>query len=188
MTHDTPGSPPNSPVMTLTPDQNLSILPLGLSTSPTSTLSSLSLESWSDLDNFLPFSMTHEHQTSSSSTTPPDLSHTPDRGNPPAQSSPLSQADIAAQAIPVVTGHAPVYPQQQYTNRRTPCRTTVKRSNRGATDLSLPNVMVTNHRSIFPKFNNLVDEILERDMHLGLHCEIWGIKKMLSMQTKLKKS
>jgi hypothetical protein len=33
--------------------------------------------------------------------------------------------------------------------------------------------MVTNHRSIFPKFNNLVDEILENEMQLGLHCEIW---------------
>ena len=33
--------------------------------------------------------------------------------------------------------------------------------------------MVSNHRSLFPKFNNLVDEILENDMQLGLHSEIW---------------
>jgi hypothetical protein len=33
--------------------------------------------------------------------------------------------------------------------------------------------MVTNHRSIFAKVNNLIDEILENDMHLGLHSEIW---------------
>ena len=33
--------------------------------------------------------------------------------------------------------------------------------------------MVSNHRSLFPIFNNLVDEILENDMQLGLHSEIW---------------
>ena len=33
--------------------------------------------------------------------------------------------------------------------------------------------MVTNHRSIFPKFNNLIDEILENNMQLGLHSEVW---------------
>ena len=214
MTQDTPGSPPISPSMTLThstPDQvtpplaipntspiamqniqpvddNLSILPLGLSTSPTSTLSSLSLESWSDLDNFLPYSMTHEHQTSPSSTTQPNLSQTPVHVTPPAQNSPQPQAGNAAQAIPVVTGHAPVYPQQQYTNRRTPCRTTVKRSNRAATALSLPNVMVTNHRSIFPKFNNLIDEILELDMHLGLHCKIWEDKENVVHANKIEEA
>ena len=37
--------------------------------------------------------------------------------------------------------------------------------------------MVTNHRSIFPKINNLVDEILENEMHLGLHSEIWEDKE-----------
>ena len=37
--------------------------------------------------------------------------------------------------------------------------------------------MVTNHRSIFPKFNNLVDELLENDMHLGPHSEIWEDKE-----------
>ena len=43
--------------------------------------------------------------------------------------------------------------------------------------MSLPNIMVTNHRSVFPKFHNLVDEILENEMHLGLHCEIWENKE-----------
>ena len=37
--------------------------------------------------------------------------------------------------------------------------------------------MVTNHRSIFPKFKNLVDEIMENDMHLGLHSEVWEDKE-----------
>ena len=33
--------------------------------------------------------------------------------------------------------------------------------------------MVTNHRSIFPKLNNLADELIEHEMHLGLHSETW---------------
>ena len=34
-------------------------------------------------------------------------------------------------------------------------------------------MMVTNHRSIFPKFNNVIDKIMENEMHLGLHSEVW---------------
>ena len=45
---------------------------------------------------------------------------------------------------------------------------------------SLPNIMVTNHRSIFPKFNSLVDEILENEMHLGLHSDIWEDKENIT--------
>ena len=53
----------------------------------------------------------------------------------------------------------------------------MRRDKHVGTALSLPNVMVTNHRSIFPKFNNLVDEILEKQMHLGIHSEIWQDKE-----------
>ena len=41
----------------------------------------------------------------------------------------------------------------------------------------LPNIMVGNHRSIFPKFYNLIDEIVECEAHLGLHSEIWEDKE-----------
>ena len=37
--------------------------------------------------------------------------------------------------------------------------------------------MVANHRSIFPKFKNLIDEILENNIQLGLHSEIWEDKE-----------
>ena len=50
---------------------------------------------------------------------------------------------------------------------------TIKRDNRAVTALSLPNVMVANHRSLFPKFGNLVDELIENKMHLGLHSQVW---------------
>ena len=48
--------------------------------------------------------------------------------------------------------------------------------------------MVTNHRSIFPKFNNLVDEILENNMHLGLHCEIWENKENVKHANKIEEA
>ena len=44
----------------------------------------------------------------------------------------------------------------------------------------MPNIMVTNHCSIFPKFNNLVDEILENDIQLGLHSEICEDKEKVA--------
>ena len=48
--------------------------------------------------------------------------------------------------------------------------------------------MVTNHRSIFPKFNNLVDEIIENEMHLGLHCEIWESKENKAHANKIEEA
>ena len=27
--------------------------------------------------------------------------------------------------------------------------------------------------SLFPKFNNLVDKIVENNLHLGMHSEVW---------------
>ena len=33
--------------------------------------------------------------------------------------------------------------------------------------------MLANHRSIFPKFNHLIDKVLEMNMQLGLHSEVW---------------
>ena len=52
----------------------------------------------------------------------------------------------------------------------------------------MPHIMVTNHRSIFPKFNHLVDEILENEMHLGLHCEIWENKENIAHANKIEEA
>ena len=54
--------------------------------------------------------------------------------------------------------------------------------------MSLPNVMVTNHRSIFPKFNNLIDELIECKMHLGIHSEIWEVKDKDSHKDKIEEA
>ena len=91
--------------------------------------------------------------------------------------------------IPVIVGYQPPpsTPYQQHSPRPA-CLTTVRRDNRAVTALSLPNIMVTNHRSIFPKFNNLVDEIIENEMHLGLHSEIWESKENKDYTNKIEEA
>ena len=53
---------------------------------------------------------------------------------------------------------------------------------------TLPNIMVTNHRSIFPKFNNLIDELIEFEMHLGIHSEIWENKENVDHKNKIEEA
>ena len=38
------------------------------------------------------------------------------------------------------------------------------------------------------KVNNLVDEMLELDMHLGLHCEIWENKENVAHANKIEEA
>ena len=142
----------------------------GLLDSLDQTISSVSLDSYPDLDNYLPFTVSQGPHPS-----------------PPQHSSALSTSACASPGpgqsnqdinyIPVIIQdrHPPPPPPQ-----RTPQRQTIRRDNRAITALSLPNIMVTNHRSIFPKFRNLVDEIVENEMHLGLHSEIWEDRENLN--------
>ena len=160
---------PDSPLA----DQNSMIAIPGILDSLSSSDSSASLQSWSDLDNFLPFAVTD------TANNPLALS-TPNPDSDPDLHELLSDSDhqtITPQPIPVVIGVHPPQLHQQNHQTRAPYRQTIRRDNRVVTALSLPNIMVTNHRSIFPKFNNLVDELLENDMHLGLHSEIWEDKE-----------
>ena len=110
--------------------------------------SSVSLESWSDLDEFLPFSITAGSQPNPShpsSNLPPD-EEISDYIGPTLNDSHRMNANT----IPVIIGHVPNHSTQPNSPAvpRHPCLTTVKRDNRAVTALSLPNIMVTNHRSI----------------------------------------
>ena len=40
----------------------------------------------------------------------------------------------------------------------------------------LPNLWCANHRSLWPRLNNTIDELLELDAHVGFHTEIWEMK------------
>ena len=53
---------------------------------------------------------------------------------------------------------------------------------------SLPKIMVTNHRSVFPKFNHLVDELLECEVHVGIHSEIWEDKEKIEHKHKIEEA
>ena len=158
-------SPNFTPQLHSTPTQGTVILPLLDSLEPSSP--SLSLQSWSDLDNFLPFAIPADQIPG---VTHPSLDHDPAHSD-------LSDLTVSPHAIPVMVGINPDPDLQLDILPRPPCRKTIRRDKHVGTALSLPNVMVTNHRSIFPKFNNLVDEILENQMHLGLHSEIWEDKE-----------
>ena len=46
-------------------------------------------------------------------------------------------------------------------------------SKKVSTAQSLPKIMVANHRSVFPKFQHLIDELIECDVQVGIHTEIW---------------
>ena len=96
---------------------------------------------------------------------------------PPSSDSEANDISHSPHAIRVVlNNNNPVYQQQVPGSPRPVVRSTIKRDNRAITALSLPNIMVTNHRSIFPKLEHLIDEIMENEMHLGLHSEIWEDK------------
>ena len=46
-------------------------------------------------------------------------------------------------------------------------------SKKVSTAQSLPKIMVANNRSVFPKFQHLIDELIECDVQVGIHTEIW---------------
>ena len=61
-------------------------------------------------------------------------------------------------------------------------------SKKTSTAQSLPNIMVTNHRSIFPKFQSLIDELIECEMHVGIHSEIWEDKEKPEHKNKVEEA
>ena len=54
-----------------------------------------------------------------------------------------------------------------------PVRQTVKRDNKLPVCHSLPIVSVSNCRSLIPKVNNFVDDLLEREIGVALLSEVW---------------
>ena len=127
-----------------------------------------SLENLSDLNNYIPHvptppSYPMDNLTSISSADPADT----------CSPHPEYNSSQSPHTIPVLIGVAAQANLYQSRSPRPPQRTRIRRDNRAITALSLPNIMVANHRSFFPKFNNIVDEIIETNTHLGLHCEVW---------------
>ena len=94
--------------------------------------------------------------------------------------------DLEQFEIPVVVGNRP-----SHTTRapgRHPTRVTVRRDNRSLFATSLPSIFVTNHRSLFPKFHSFLDEMIEMDMQLGLHSEIWEVSENKNHQQSVEEA
>ena len=170
------------------------VIPALLSSPHPSSLSN-SMQSRSDLDNYLPFDVSPNHgdMTSTHPNLPGAPLHVPSTPEPvsPQLSLPLNsprnnQPESPPYNIPVITSSTSA--RVSLHPPRTPCRQTIRRDNRAVTALSLPNIMVTNHRSMFPKFGNLIDEIMENDMHLGLHSEVWENSDNLSHAQAIEKA
>ena len=85
--------------------------------------------------------------------------------------------------IPVIIGHRPPVRRPSFSGPHS--RVTIRRDNRAFAALSLPSIFVTNHRSLFPKFRNFLDEMLEMNMQLGLHSEIWEKKQNVRHQSMI---
>ena len=60
---------------------------------------------------------------------------------------------------------------------------TVRRDNRCLLASQLPVLFVTNHRSFFPKFNNFLELMNTFNLTLGLHSEIWEVKRSENTRT-----
>ena len=48
--------------------------------------------------------------------------------------------------------------------------------------------MVINHRSIFPKFNHLIDELTECNIQVGIHSEIWEDNENVDHKNKIEEA
>ena len=121
--HSTPTHVPLPPSNDSSRD--LDPAPPGLLDSLTSSHSA-SIQSWSDLDNFLPYAL------------PPDL--TIPSNSDPSIVSEIGHLTSSPHNIPVIVGHAPPNPQPQQRQLRSPHLHTIRSSNRAVTALSLPNI------------------------------------------------
>ena len=88
--------------------------------------------------------------------------------------------------IPVLTGNRPSVVVNQ--TRLPPVCRTVRRSNKAVTALSFPNIWSANHRSLWPKLENTLDELVELQAHVGFHCEVWENKENKKHALEIKKA
>ena len=80
-----------------------------------------------------------------------------------------------AQSVPVHWGHRPA--QSELPERLPPVRQTVRRSNQLVGALSVPRVTLYNARSVWAKWDNLAEDISQRQTDLCLLTEVWQVKE-----------
>ena len=87
----------------------------------------------------------------------------------------VREKQLEGVSIPIITGNRVPPPDPE--PRLPPSRKTVKRNQKAVTALSLPNLWGANHRSLWPRLENTLDELVELEAHLGFHCEVWESKE-----------
>ena len=116
----------------------------------------------------------------------PWLPGTADLVHPPTQQAAQPDAlQPEVHQIPIITGNRPTQPEP---GARPPSsRITIRRNNKAVTALSLPNLWGANHRSLWPRLENMLDELVELQAHVGFHCEVWETRKIRTMHLRLRK-
>ena len=83
--------------------------------------------------------------------------------------------NLESRGLPIIIGNRPPNPSPE--PRPPPSVKTIKRSNKALKALSLPNLWGANHRSLWPRLENTLDELVELEAHVGFHCEVWENKE-----------
>ena len=90
-------------------------------------------------------------------------------------------------SIPILVGNRPPNKfncSQRILNNNV----TIRRDNKVVKALSLPTVWSANHRSIWPRLANTIDELIELEAHVAFHCEHWQNSDNKNKQYQLKKA
>ena len=104
---------------------------------------------------------------------------------------PFSSHDISHEDIAITSSFFSQPPSDQSYSQGSPAtlqNRVSKVATKVSTALSLPNIMLANHRSVFPKFHSLIDELKEKEDHLGLHCEIWEDNEKVEHKNKVEEA
>ena len=77
--------------------------------------------------------------------------------------------------------------QLKHTHDTPPVRQTIRRDNKLSVCQSLPAVSVSNCRSLIPKVNNFVQDMLEREVGVAIISEIWQKTKSKKHRVEIEK-
>ena len=95
----------------------------------------------------------------------------------------LCSDDSSPSSIPVIIGFRPSFPHAS--EMRLPVRKTIRRDNKVLQAESLPRISSYNVRSLMPKLNSFVDDMLDRNCQLSFLTEIWTKSENKSHQFKI---
>ena len=111
--------------------------------------------------------------------------------NNPAENSWFSQISecdsaqphlVSKSPISVIIGHRPI---KTFSERETPVRNVIRRSNKCIQALSLPTILSYNMRSLWGKLNSFATDMEERSGEISFLCEVWEKSEDLQHQNRI---